>query len=64
MMKCIEYKIMPRSSCRKHRISKDAAENIEANEVVLNVSLLQSHFGSPLHKSAKTLGICATVLKK
>ena len=55
---------MPRFSRQKHRISKDAAEKIEANEVVLNVSLLQLHFGSPLHKSAKALGICATVLKK
>ena len=60
----MEYKIMPRFSRRKRRISKDAAENIEANEVILNVSLLQSHFGSPLHKSAKALGICTTVLKK
>ena len=63
-MKSAEYKVLPRFSRQKHSLVKDATESITTKEVVLNVSLLQSHFGYPLHKSARAIGICATVLKK
>ncbi len=32
--------------------------------VVLNAALLKTHFNMPLHAAAKSLGVCATAIKK
>ena len=62
-MQDAEYKIVPRIGYRKQEIfGKEVG--IATKEIVLNASLLRKYFASPLHTSAKAIGICATVLKK
>ena len=63
-MQDAEYKITPRSNRQKLYKSENVAQDTATKEVVLNISLLRSHFRLPLHKSARALGICTTVLKK
>jgi hypothetical protein len=39
-------------------------QDVEESPVVLSAALLKTYFNMPLHAAAKTLGVCATAIKK